>query len=396
MWTNMYPPAAAALSLAIALSVALKRWPSVGLALVAGVGAGVAWRINHLGLVAVPLSLGMAALGARNKRQLLLMPLALSLGIGSMVAIDQWVVERWNVPQESLSDQVIQRRHEELSRIKAGSSGPASFEACTDFEAKALNISDLTNTCGQQFVAANYGTLQAEDCVPSLPTLMWLLPLALLPCPRRRSWREVAESVLIYGGPIGAFLVAAAWTSYAEKYIISYLAPMVLIAPMAFDRLGGWLGRLVGHVKLGRSLGWVVAAVWIIGVWPGANKLAADRPNIQQDWESHAGTVADWATATLQPKDLLIDCVPLNVRLVILPAKANILEGVSTEYDCMRWAKTPPKRGGAVYMVQQSFDRVAHTSPEHLRAQGWVLLKTLDDRHRLWTAQAPATTAPSK
>lgn len=384
MWTNMYPPAAALLTLSAALSVTLYRRPGIVLALIAGLMAGMAWRLNHLGLVAVPLGLGMAVLGARSLTRLALLPVLFGVGISGSVALDTWIIDHWNVPQEGLTDQVIQRRREELDRIASGQVERAQFSACTQLEAQPLNLPELTNACALQFIEANHGTLRAEDCAPSLGVLAWLVPLCLLPSARRRSWRDCAASVLIFGGPLGAFLVAAAWTSYAEKYVISFLGMMVLMAPMAFDRLGGWLGRLVDHVDLGRMLGLVAATVWVVNIWPGASALRADAPNIQRDWESVAGEVAAWASTSMVDTDLLIDCVPLNIDLVILPKSANIIEGVSTEPDCVAWVANPPASQGQTFLVQQSFYGQPHTTPEYLQAQGWQLVRTLDDRHRLW------------
>ena len=384
MWTNMYPPAAALLSLSAALSMALYRRPGIATALIAGLIAGLAWRLNHLGLVAVPLGLGMAVLGARSLTRLALLPLLFGVGISGAVALDAWIIDRWSVPQEGLTDQVIQRRREELDRIASGQVEQDQFSACTQLEARPLNLPELTNACARQFVEANHGTLEAEDCAPSLSVLMWLLPLGLLPSARRREWRDCAASVLLFGGPLGAFLVAAAWTSYAEKYVISFLSMMVLLAPLAFDRVGGWLGRLVDHVDLGRMAGLVAAAIWVVHVWPGGGTLRADSPNIQRDWESVAGEVAEWAVTSMSDDDLLIDCVPLNIDLVILPKTANIVEGVSTDPDCVGWVVRPPPSQGQTFLVQQSFYGQPHTTPEYLMRRGWQLVRTLDDRHRLW------------
>ena len=384
MWTNMYPPAAAAMSLSAALSVAVWRKPSLGLTLVAGLSAGLAWRMNHLGLVAVPLGLGMALIAANSLRRLFLLPVLFGLGVSATVSVDQWVVEHWNVPQENLATQVLQRRREELDRIASGQVQQDRFSSCTDFEPKPLNWTELTNPCAQQFVKANYGTLEAEDCVPNLATLGWLLPWCLLPSARRRSWRDTAASVLLIGGPVGAFLIAAAWTSYAEKYIISFLYLMVLIVPLAFERLGGWLGWCVDRVHLGRLIGMFTAAIWISQVWPGTASFRADAPNIQRDWESVSGEIASWANHSLGASDLLLDCVPLNVDLVILPRTANIMEGVSTEQACLDWQHSPPPSSGRIFLVQQAFPRQPETQPEHLISLGWQLVRTIDDRHRLW------------
>lgn len=384
MWTNMYPPAAALFTLSAALSLTLYRRPGLILAVLAGLVAGLAWRLNHLGLVAIPLGLGMAVLGARSLVRLALLPVLFGVGIAGTVALDTWIVERWSVPQESLSDQVIQRRREELDRIASGQVERSQFSACTQLEPRPLNLPELTNACARQFVEANHGTLRAEDCAPSLTVLAWLLPLCLLPSARRRDWRDSAATVLLFGGPIGAFLVAAAWTSYAEKYAISFLGMMVLLTPLAFDRAGGWLGRLIDHVDLGRMLGLVAATIWVVNIWPGANALRADAPNIQRDWESVAGEVAAWASTSMSDADLLIDCVPLNIDLVILPKSANIIEGVSTEPDCVAWVANPPESRGQTFLVQQAFYGQPHTAPEYLMEQGWQLVRTLDDRHRLW------------
>jgi hypothetical protein len=357
------------------------------MALLAGLAAGLAWRINHLGLVAVPMGLGLTILGASyagSPRRWFALPLLFSLGVGGMVTVDMWVVEQWNVPQESLSDQVIQRRREELDRLSNQPPGENQFSACTDFTPKPINLTELTNACGQQFIARNYGTLESEDCVPSLPTLMWLLPLTLLPAARRRDWRDSAASILVFGGPIGAFVVAAGWTSYAEKYAISYLPMMALLVPLAFDRLGSWVGRFFDHVRLGRWMGFFAAATWLVTTWPGAERVQADRPNIQTDWESVAGRVAAWSQTNVGPKDTIIDCVPLNIDLVLLPTIRTTLEGVSTEHSCMAWSIEPPESAGKIWMVQQSFPEIADTQPDHMVRHGWVLIEQYDDRHRLW------------
>ena len=387
MWTNMYPPAAAAVALAAAAGAAVWRYPHWLLAILAGLAAGLAWKVNHLGLIAVPLGLGLTLLGSSIKpslTKLMVLPLLFGLGTATIVAVDQWVVERWGVPQESLADQVIQRRREELERLAIAPAGNNPFDACTDFTPKPLNIPELTNTCGQQFVQANYGTLRSEDCVPSVPTLLWLLPLALLPGARKRDWRDSAAAVLIFGGPIGAFLISAAWTSYAEKYAISFLPMMTLLVPLAFDRAGSWLGRWMDNISVGRAAGFLGAITWLVTQWPGASVFRADTPNIQTDWESVAGRVAEWSKQNLAADDTLIDCVPLNIDLVLLPDNRTTLEGVSTEPDCMDWSIQPPKSDGRVWMVQQSFPGIVDTQPRHMQLHGWVLIEQYDDRHHLW------------
>jgi len=323
-----------------------------------------------------------------NTRALWLgLPLMFGLGAGAIYQADGFVVEHWNVPQEDLPTQVLQRRSEELDRLRTGHADQSRYSACTDLTPKQLNLPELTNECGQQFVRANYGTLTAEDCAPSWPTLLWLLPLTLLPSATRRSWTDTAASVLVFGGPLGAFLVAAAWTSYAEKYAISFLPMMVLIVPMAFTRLGGWLGHAFGRVTAGQFIGLIGAAVWTIYGWPSTTSFRADPPNINTDWESVSGEVATWASKELRPQDLLIDCVPLNIDLVLLPVQLATLEGVSTEHECMEWVKTPPVSAGQIWMVQQAFAGLPETGEAHMRFYGWQLIRQYDDRHRLWVHQ---------
>jgi hypothetical protein len=387
MWTNMYPPAAAAFALASALGACVWRKPRIGIALLAGLAAGLAWKFNHLGLVAVPLAGGLTMLGAtraRSRSALLSLPLVFCSGVGTLWALDQWVVDRWSVPQEDLATQVLQRRREELDRLQSGQTDPDAFSGCTDFEPRPLNWKELTNTCGQQFIAANYGTLRAEDCVPSPRTLIWLLPLTLLPGAWKRDWRESAAAVLSFGGPIGAFLIAAGWTSYAEKYAISFLPMMVLIVPLAFDRAGGWLGRLFGHISIGRTIGWMCALGWIVQTWPGATSFSADRPNVQQDWESISGRVAQWAKTSIGPTDILVDCVPLHIGLVLLPDSRTIHQGLPTDESCSDWVVAPPTSTGTTWMVQQYFPDITSTRPDYLLDNGWMLVAEYDERHRLW------------
>lgn len=387
MWTNMYPPAAAAFALALATAGLAYRHPRWAIAIGAGLFAGLAWRINHLGLVAVPLGLGLCFLGAigqPRRAAWLSLPLLFCLGTGSAIGIDAWIVNQWNVPQEGLGEQVLQRRREELDRIASGQADASLFSACTDWTPRPLNLEELTNACGRQFVTANYGTLEAEDCAPNPATLLWLLPWVFLPSPVRPSWRESAASIVVFGGPIGAFLVAAAWTSYAEKYAITFLPVMVLLVPLSFQRIGEWAGRWFDQISAGRFIGLCAAAVWIAFQWPGAKGPWADRPNIKTDWESVAGTVADWATSSMSQDDILIDCVPLNIDLVVLPRRFDTLEGISSAAECSSWIATPPVTQGRVWMVQQSLPELPNTQPIHLQQSGWRLVMQYDDRHRLW------------
>ena len=141
------------------------------------------------------------------------------------------------------------------------------------------------------------------------------------------------------------------------------------------------------NIMLGRLFGLTAAVSWLITTWPGATAARADWPNIQRDWESVAGAVASWSTQHVDTNDILIDCVPLNIDLIMLPTIRTTLEGVSTEQDCMEWSINPPQSNGTVWMVQQSFPDIMDTQPVHMRQHGWVLVQQYDDRHRLWRHQ---------
>ena len=141
------------------------------------------------------------------------------------------------------------------------------------------------------------------------------------------------------------------------------------------------------NIMLGRLFGLAAAVSWLITTWPGATAARADWPNIQRDWESVAGAVASWSTQHVDTNDILIDCVPLNIDLIMLPTIRTTLEGVSTEQDCMEWSINPPQSKGTVWMVQQSFPDIVDTQPAHMRQHGWVLVQQYDDRHRLWRHQ---------
>jgi hypothetical protein len=147
------------------------------------------------------------------------------------------------------------------------------------------------------------------------------------------------------------------------------------------------VGLAFGRVATGRLIGLAVAAVWTVQQWPGTSTFRADPPNINTDWESVSGEVAAWAAQDLNAQDILIDCVPLNIDLVLLPVQLSTLEGVSTERECMEWIKTPPTSTGKTWMVQQAFPEMPETGEAHLRMHGWRLVQQYDDRHRLWVHQ---------
>ena len=399
-WTNMYPLAAATAALAIAIGAILARWPNIALALLGGVLAGLAWKLNHLGLVTVPIVGGLLCVGltlpaTAIKRTLLAS--AFMLGVGSAHGLDRWVVTHWQVPQEDLNTQVVQRRREELVRIR--DSGDPKFTACTDFTPKTLNLPELTNACAMQFLDSNYGTVTAEDCGPSPALLLLLVPLALLPAPRSRTWasrlRSSATSALLIGGASGAIYLGAAWTSYSEKYILAFVPLLLCLLPVAGARAGGLIGGFFKRGKMGIWLGLLTATVMAITTWPKPQGLHADAPRIDSSWEVVSGQAAAWARTTMTQDDLLLDCVPLRVDLALLPNTMPNRFGIGTQEPCSGWIRTPPKADGQVYMLTRTFPELPHTAPKNIAAAGWRRLSRFDAEHTLWvrvkSPQKPAT-----
>jgi len=388
-WTNMYPLAAATAALAVATGATLARWPTLAGALIGGLLAGLAWKLNHLGLVTLPivgglLCIGLTRPGSTLKRGLLVG--LFSLGIGTASGLDWWVVEHWQVPQEDLSTQVVQRRREELVRIR--DSNDPKFSACTDFEPKPLNLVELTNPCAMQFLDSNYGTVQAEDCGPTPGLLLLLIPLALLPGTRARDraerLRTSASSALIIGGAAGAVYLGAAWTSYSEKYILAFVPVLLAMLPVAGARLGAILGGLIDRDVMGVRLGLLTATILGITVWPKPTGLHADAPRVDSGWEMVAGQAASWAKKSVGEDDLLLDCVPLRVDLAMLPHTVNSRFGIGTQEPCSGWIRQPPEAKGEVYMLTRTFSELAHTSPENIADRGWRRLRSFDAEHHLW------------
>jgi hypothetical protein len=296
------------------------------------------------------------------------------------------VLTHWEVPQESLQAQVIQRRREELTRIR--DSGDPKFSACTDFEPKPLNLTELSNPCALQFLDNNYGTVQAEDCGPSPTLLLLLLPLAVLPrrwdSGRPEALRDAATSSLIIGGMAGAVYLGAAWTSYSEKYILAFVPILVSLVPVACARLGATAGHLISQPTNGARLGLAGAVVLAATVWPKPTGLHADAPRITPGWEQLSGAAARWAQETLGPDDLLLDCVPLRVDLAMLPHAVPSRFGIGTQMPCSGWIEDPPEAQGTVYMLTRAYPELVHTQPERIAAKGWRRVLRLDQSHSLW------------
>jgi hypothetical protein len=399
-WSNMYPLAAAVMGLALAAGAVTARWPTlVGAGIAAGF-AGLAWQLNHLGLVAVPMTIGLIALGMVvhiPRRRWPLWALVVALGMGGPVAVDQWIVSRFSVPQTELSKQVLQRRTEELERIRDSPDGRVLFPGCTDFDPKPLNIDELTNRCARQMLANSYGTLRAEDCAPPAWMLLLLIPVALLPASWARGRAErVASSLstgLLVGGPAAAILLGAAWTNYSEKYMLAFVPVMVLLIPLGGARLGALVGGFVGHMARGRAVGWIAAGLWVALIWPQPQGFEADAPRIQRSWETMSGEAAAWARSEMDPGDLLLDCVPLRVDLALLPDVVPYRFGIGIEADCREWLKHPPDAQGTVWLIHRTFAELPQTHRAAVASYGWETVHDFGGGHTIWRRRA--TTQPS-
>jgi hypothetical protein len=392
-WSNMYPMAAGTCALALAAGAATARWPTIGGAALAGLLAGLAWKLNHLGLLAVPVVIGLGILGADRlqgwiRRGLLLG--AIGLGLGSAAGLNHWVVQHWRVPQAEMQVQVLQRRREELERIR--DSRDQSFSACIDLEPKPLNLAELSSPCARQFFGMNWGTLRSEDCAPPPWTMLGLMALSLLPAGwaagRREAWRSSLSMLVLVGGPAAAFILGALWTAYAEKYMVVFVPLMAALLPVAGARLGTALGRLGGHPVRGRWLGLGLAVLVGVFHWPRPTGLYADAPRLSYDWEAISGDAARWAKANVGPEDLLLDCVPLRVDLAMLPTKIPQRYGVGTQEPCSGWILTPPEASGRIYMLTRTYPKLPHTDPQEIASSGWLLLRSFDATHHLWVRQA--------
>jgi hypothetical protein len=405
-WSNMYPPAAAAFGLAVALGAVTLRRPSpISLGL-ATLFAALAWRFNHLGLLAMPMTLGLCALGVvlhvpRGRWPML--GLIAALGLAGPIALDRWIVETYQVPQASLEVQVLQRRREELDRIAHLSDDQTLFPGCTDFVPKPLNVRELTNACAIDMLKSNWGTLEAEDCAPPPFLLLWLLPGALLPAgwAKGRRWAQSASSLAAIGlvaAPAAAIYLGASWTNYSEKYMLAFIPILVLLTPLAGARLGSWIGRAAGHATLGRGLGLLAAGLLAAMIWPRPAVFHADAPRITRTWETISAEATTWTRANMQASDLLIDCVPLRVDLALLPDAVPYRFGVGTEDTCRQLIAHPPTVLGRTYLLHRTFDQAPMTQPDRIGRQGWEIIQSFGEGYYLWrrTHTSPKSPQPTK
>ncbi len=394
-WSNMYPMAAGVMAMAIALGAITSRWPTrLGFGITALLAA-TAWQINHLGLVTIPIALGMATLGVVvqvPRRQWALWLVIGLLGLSGPVVWTQWSVKTYKVPQTDLDTQILQRRREELERIGSLSNREDLFPGCTDFEPKALNATELTNSCAREVLSSNWGTLRAEDCAPAPWLLLVLFPAVLLPATWARSRAEKVTSTMASGlllsGPAAAVYLGATWTNYSEKYMLAFVPVMAILAPVAGARVGRWIGAWMGHACRGMTVGLIASAVWVATVWPQPQIIRADAPRTGRTWETISAEAAVWAKEAVGPGDLLIDCVPLRVDLALLPESIPYRFGVTTEQPCDSWIQSPPEASGSVWLLNRAFDGATKTQPHQVAKHGWEILKHFGDGHYLWRRRA--------
>jgi len=395
-WMNMYPLSASAGSLGVAMGCVAARWPRVLPALLAGALTGLAWKINHLSLALIPTAGCLVALGAAARLpavRRVALGLAFVLGVGGAVGLDRWIVHTYEVPQEDMSTQILTRRAEITRELKALGGSDPKFSACTDFVAKAPNLPELTNACARQFIAANWGTLRAEDCAPPAHYLWLLLPCLLIPAgwSGQRRWNRIRSSLgstVAFAGPGAAMMIGAAWTTYSEKYMLSLVFLLAVLIPLASARLGGVVGAALKRRRRGRQVGLLIAALWLLFGWPRPQGWHADAITLPHDWEYVAGDVAAYAAENMGPSDLFLDCVPLRIDLVLLPQQISHKSGLITQSPCSDWIVDPPEAEGQVWLLSRAFDALPHTHDTTIAAHGWTQVRQYPEEHTLWVRKA--------
>ncbi len=249
-WSNLYPQLAGASALAVGLAAVLARWPSVPVALAAGVTACLAWATDARGLPIAMFVIPFAALGAlragassRARAALILLAFALPLVAAPRLAVGWGVDTRRQLNTTSYLD--VQRGV--VHHWTQHSNDDAMAAACRAVPpARMLRLDTLRTPCAARMLAHNLRATLPRQVPFAHIGALWLLVLFL---PDRRGVSGVVDRALYMVGVLGLALGASAFMPLPERYVLQFAAPLAVLVPVAWGRLAG-LGGFVGQAAL--------------------------------------------------------------------------------------------------------------------------------------------------
>ncbi len=371
-WINLYPLQAGLGALALGVGASCLRWPRRGLALGAGLLAGLCAAVDHRGLVVVAavvpaVLLGVVGRGPGRGPRPGWIALALCLGLGCAWGLDQGLQARLGIHPRSLVDQLgvqaevsIEARLPQELRQRCGEPGmdmPARLDC-----ARALLPYNLTQLTGPRV----------------LPPASWLALLIPLLLPAAGDRRLGLGALVLLGVPCAGLGLGMALVAYPERYALLQLVPLVVLVPVSLARVATLLGG--GPRVRALCLG---GAVLLLGLaWPGLPGLVRSPASHCRDngipvpgLEAAQASMSAWAARALGSDDLLLDCSYGAFAQRVLPARPPIRQALLDTPDCARWVQDPPAVAGALWLV--SFRRPdglplqRGTSDRELLAAGW-------------------------
>ncbi len=329
-WSSQYAPFALLVGLGVTSAVVAAGTGRVGAAAAAGVVAGLGWAFDVRGATVAVLGALLVLGGMRGGWRAVLAPAAFVAAF----TVGPWIQGHLEViPRPDAGSLVLEQRAMTLDEVWQPLD-PAVRAACAGSPRTHLpRLDGLTGPCGRASLASNAATLAR-----TLPGGGWgallLTGLAVL---AGRGVRDRWTTAVALGGPIAAVLLAAAWLpALPQRYLLVFVVPFVVVAPVAVGRVLGRLG----------NVGDVVAAV-VTGV---ALFTFVGRPAeaVQGDLRNATvrAAIAALADRTLGADGALLDCTPdgkvgLSMAPRHPPADPADLGEHARPATCRAWLREP-------------------------------------------------------
>lgn len=332
-WTTPYPSVAGLLALCLGAGAIAAR---SGSALAAGLAAllgGVATAADDRALIPVVGSLlaaltGLLQVPSRARGVLLVLALALAAvgpAFEARVAV---------VPQAPLEWRVKMQRSNDLRSIE-GSGRKGLAEACKEEPREATpTLAALRGPCGTAFRETNLLALMALVPVPPA----WLLAcVAICLLPARRWQAAPLASVALLGPTVAVLAVLLHWVNLSDRYVLSSLAVLAALPPVAAARLASWApGRLAGPASAGLCI-LVLGVLGRHGLPPAPRGESADDP---RSW-----AIVPELRARVPSEAPLLDCSGRGFAPALLPDLhgQTAAQLSMTDYrPCARWVEEAP------------------------------------------------------
>jgi len=351
-WVNHYPLLGATTGLSLATGILASRRPHLLLGLLSGACAGASWALDLRGFAAVPAAGLLCVIGGLAQqsswRNRIGTPLLFLVAVGGLHTAQSELSKRTATRLMPLEQQVLHQRELTLD-WQTWEKGPQIDRlkgACADARPKALDLQDLQGDCAQTMFRVNMQRLQSAQSIPPNTTLLLLLLALCMPA----AWgvRSLLAQGVFFGVPVAAIGLGAAWVMYWDRYVLQFAVPIAVLVPVALSSTGSWLGRRTNREVLGRKLGTLASAGWLLLAWPLLGQGLAGAPTLR---ERIPGEIAAWAAQTIGEEDRLVDCTGLGINQFLLPNKVPLLDFVNQPTLCTDYLRRPAPERGKTWVI---------------------------------------------